>query len=290
MIDSKVIVHAEKHKKRVTFYFFIFLNIFTFLLFTISSLLKQNYLLLMMNGGTFLLTITFLWMLLLKVKINTIFKLTTLTIFLFLQFIFFFGDSTGEAALWSFIFPIICIFLNGEKSGLIISLIFLLVTQLNYFFVEQWHGYNYSSSFRLRFVSIYMLLLFFILSYEFSWKQAQYFLVRFAKRLKHTIKLLEQRQKQYHTIMNHVSDGLLLLDKNLVIQKNYSRYVEKIFNTKENLAGKKFFDLLKGKTFEAILYRSEKFIKKIIEKAQEDKEKKGSNKQKRKSTGKGTIQ
>lgn len=88
------------------------------------------------------------------------------------------------------------------------------------------------------------------------------FLTIFVRRLQESDTQLEDARQQTAEILNTVTEGLFLIDKNLVISNEYSRSLESIVN-KRNLRGKTLIDLLKGSVSDQDLENAKLFIEQL---------------------------
>lgn len=85
------------------------------------------------------------------------------------------------------------------------------------------------------------------------------FITVFVRRLQMTDKYLDEARQQTTEILDTVTEGLFLIDKNLVISDQYSRSLEHIINQK-NLKGKTLLDLLKGTVSDKDLENAKLFV------------------------------
>lgn len=88
------------------------------------------------------------------------------------------------------------------------------------------------------------------------------FLTVFLRRLQETDAQLENARQQTTEILNTVTEGLFLIDKNLIISDEYSRSLENIVN-KQNLRGKTLIELLKGSVSDQDLENAKLFIEQL---------------------------
>lgn len=103
----------------------------------------------------------------------------------------------------------------------------------------------------IQFVGILAILVYFVA-----------FLTVFLRRLQETDAQLEDARQQTTEILNTVTEGLFLIDKDLVLSNEYSRSLETIIN-KQNLRGKTLLDLLKGSVSEQDLENAKLFIEQL---------------------------
>jgi two-component system chemotaxis sensor kinase CheA len=161
----------------------------------------------------------------------------------------------GLSGIWILIIPFLAYFTAGKKYGFIFSLLTLLAGLCLVIFpfsVPQF----YSSIKSIHIVIIYIML--FVMAHRCE-------LVRISDEKK--LETLSMQLKSEHdflvVIRENIKSGLFVMDKNLVIQDNYSALFEKIIGS-SNLTGKKITDLFTSSLKSAEIEMIEDFFDMMI--------------------------
>lgn len=268
ILKSDIISHTEDRRKLFIISGLVLLLIFVFLVSAVISFEKGNYFFVIIDGFFVLFSLFFLWYFFTNLKdINTS-KWMALSLFFLLQFIILVEDTSKESIMWTLTFPVVCVFLVGFKFGLILSVTFLSLILLaeHTFLADHFHENIGDTGHDLdfHFVTVYVLLLVVVLSYEFIRVSTQDYFAKFSKKLVDSIRSLEQRKEEYQILMKNVVTGLLLLDEGLKIQKTYSHSVKYMFGVEENLENKDFFDFIRQKTFAGAAFRIRNKLDEIV--------------------------
>ena len=264
-IDLQFINELEEFQKRGVVRIILILGVIFFLVFALISYFREEYIIFIGDIIAVGLAVAFLYILSKTKKLFFLTNLVNATLFLFLEIFVFIGGESGELLLWALVYPICSIYMQGLHTGLYLAILFLVMTELNMHVAGVSGGYQYAQGELFRFGGTYVLILFFVISYEITKNRMNYYLLEFGRRLSKTVKLLEFGQRQQRRILDHVRDGLFLIGKNLKLEKNYSKAMADIFDTRENLEGMSILDLLKGRVFGAQLVRAENYLREAFE-------------------------
>lgn len=161
--------------------------------------------------------------------------LTVIPFMMLCAFLAIAGGPQGSGVLWAYSFPLLSIFLLGMKAGTILSVLLLggLSAAL---FVPGLSPVVFHPSFALRTVGVYLLVLVCTMVYE----QTKITKDRWVARLTRT---LEAERDEMATMKDNLKTGLFLMNRDYLIQPQYSHAMEDIFS-ESTLGGKNFLDLL----------------------------------------------
>jgi two-component system chemotaxis sensor kinase CheA len=145
------------------------------------------------------------------------------------------GDANGIAGLWIYAQPLIAIFILGMKTGSILSgLLFAAIGVTT--FVPGLAGYEYIPEMAFRFCAVYILVV--ILAEVYEWIRLSK--DRWARQL---TRELEAERDELAAMKDNLKTGLFFMNRDLIVQGQYSKAIEDIFVTKD-LQGKNFTELL----------------------------------------------
>ena len=145
------------------------------------------------------------------------------------------GFGNGFSGLWVFVIPPLVYFIAGRKIGFCISLA-IFVAILIFIFFPRLSIYYYSKEKIPRIITIYLLLFVTAHIYEYIRNSKE-------KNLKKLNKLLKAERDEFAIMKDSLKTSLFLIDKDLIIQDNYSRLLENTLGI-INLNCRKFTDLL----------------------------------------------
>jgi two-component system chemotaxis sensor kinase CheA len=147
----------------------------------------------------------------------------------------FSGAAQGFAGLWIYAFPLMSIFLLGLWPGIFVSLLLLsLVAAV--VFIPGYSGFDYTPAVAFRLCGVYFLVLTLTIVYE-GVRQAK---ENWIKRLSND---LQAERDEMAAMKDNLRVGLFLMDRNYIIQPQYSKAMEEVLSETE-LQGKNFVDLL----------------------------------------------
>jgi len=146
------------------------------------------------------------------------------------------GGAQGSGVLWSYSFPLMAIFLLGMGLGTTLS-IGLLCWIAAVLFVPGLAAMSFEPDFAGRTVGVYILVLICTIVYEQT---------KIAKdlRVAQLTGALKVERDEIAVMKDNLRDGLFLMDRDFVIQPQYSKSLEGILSVKD-LSGMNFLDLLK---------------------------------------------
>ncbi|MCK5198283.1 MAG: hypothetical protein KAR21_08030, partial [Spirochaetales bacterium] len=166
----------------------------------------------------------------------------SILMFLFFGYLTVTGGSDSSGVLWMQSYSLICIFLLGDKTGLTISLLFLAGTGTCIFL--NWPvDIGYTLAFKIRVVGVYIFITIFSLTFERIRKLTQERIEQSKNDLTITTQKLLDAKIETDSIMESVNEGIFLLDGNLKIGSEYSKYLETIFN-QSDLQNESFIDCI----------------------------------------------
>lgn len=166
----------------------------------------------------------------------------SILMFLFFGYLTVTGGSDSSGVLWMQSYSLICIFLLGDKTGLTISLLFLAGTG-SCIFLNWPVDIGYTLAFKIRVVGVYIFITIFSLTFERIRKLTQERIEQSKNDLTITTQKLLDAKIETDSIMESVNEGIFLLDGNLKIGSEYSKYLETIFNQSE-LQNESFIDCI----------------------------------------------
>jgi len=150
---------SEQEKIRIQHYIiFMLLGIPTMLIFGLVNLFQANHFIFaftlvaaccLMIGGLALKQVK---------NVNLIYRVNTFIYVSLVGSMIIIGGTGGSKALWAYVVPLICCFLFGKKEGGMWSMVVLIIaifafSQTNILSIEV---YNYSASFKVRFIITYV--------------------------------------------------------------------------------------------------------------------------------------
>lgn len=161
--------------------------------------------------------------------------LTVVPFMMLCAFLAIAGGPQGSGVLWAYSFPLLSIFLVGMKAGTVLSVL-LLGGISAALFVPGLSPVVFHPSFAFRTVGVYLLVLVCTMVYE----QTKITKDRWVARLTRT---LQAERDEMETMKDNLKTGLFLMDREYIIQPQYSRAMDEIFS-ETGLGGKNFLDLL----------------------------------------------
>lgn len=165
----------------------------------------------------------------------------------FLMFSFFTylnvtGGPNTTAALWSLTFPLIVMFMVGPLWGSVFAGVFM-ATQLVLFFVPGLSPLALTNlEYKIRMAGSYTIIFSFSLAFETIRRQTQ-------RRLENTATELATEKVQTDGILTNVSEGIFLLDDQLVVGEHHSRSLAGLLGV-DNPAGRRLPETLQGRLSE----------------------------------------
>jgi two-component system chemotaxis sensor kinase CheA len=149
---------------------------------------------------------------------------------------FRFGFADGFSGIWILAIPPVTYFMAGKRNGFICSAIVLAGILFILLYPNFPRFYYYSNDKLVRIIVIYVIVFLIIHLYE---------MMRVSKerKLEELNKMIKSERDMFAVMKESLKSGLFLMDKNLIIQDNYSSLLERIFGV-QKLGGKKFTSLL----------------------------------------------
>ena len=145
------------------------------------------------------------------------------------------GFGNGFSGLWVFVIPPLVYFIAGKKIGFLVSLaVFMMI--LLFLIFPQLSIYYYSKEKIPRIITVYLLLFVTTHIYEYISNSKE-------KKLEKLNKLLKVERDEFTIMKDSLKTSLFLMDKDFIIQENYSHPLEDTLGV-SNLSGIKFTDLL----------------------------------------------
>ncbi|MDR1147755.1 MAG: hypothetical protein LBK66_03910 [Spirochaetaceae bacterium] len=145
------------------------------------------------------------------------------------------GFTDGFSGIWIFVIPPLTYFTMGEKNGFIFSVV-VFAAVLFVLFYPRFSIYHYSDGKSIRIIVVYVLLFVMAHVYEFIRVSKE-------KKLEKLNNSLKAERDMFAVMRDNLKTSLFLMDKDLIIQDNYSYLMENIFDV-SGLGGSKFTDLL----------------------------------------------
>jgi len=145
------------------------------------------------------------------------------------------GGAQGFASVWIFLLPVIAYLVMGLKTGTVLSALLFFAICV-FAFVPSLSPFGYPVEVSLRIISVYLLEVLLMFAYE---------IVRLSKD-KHMGDLaatIKAEHDEITVMRDNLKSGIFLMDKDLIIQDQYSPLLESILES-SNLEGKKFSDYL----------------------------------------------
>ncbi len=147
------------------------------------------------------------------------------------------GGVQGSGVLWIYSFPLLSIFLLGMKAGTALSIV-LLAGVAAAVYVPGVSPMTFEPSFAHRTVGVYVLVLVCTMVYERTKVAKDQWVARLTRELK-------AERDEIAAMKDNLKTGLFLMDRDFVIQPQYSRALESIIG-EADLSGRNFLDLLKN--------------------------------------------
>ncbi len=147
------------------------------------------------------------------------------------------GGVQGSGVLWIFSFPLLAIFLLGMKAGTALAIV-LLAGVVAAVYVPGVSPMTFHPSFAHRTVGVYVLVLVCTMVYERTKIAKDQWVARLTRELK-------SERDEIAAMKDNLKTGLFLMDRDYVIQPQYSRALEGIVG-EAALSGRNFLDLLKN--------------------------------------------
>ena len=166
----------------------------------------------------------------------------SILMFLFFGVLTITGGSDSSGVLWMQSYSLISIFLLGERVGLFLALLFLAGTGTS-LFLDWPVDIGYSIAFKIRVVGVYIFITLFSLTFERIRVITQKRIERSRNELAETAKQLQDSKVQTDSIMENVQEGIFILDNQLKISSEYSKYLEEILE-RDNLENEYFIDCI----------------------------------------------
>lgn len=145
------------------------------------------------------------------------------------------GGVQGSGVLWIYSFPLIAIFLMGMRVGTVFAAVLLLGVAAA-LYVPGISPMTFHPSFSFRAVGVYILVLVCTMVYE----QTKVTKDRWVARLTRS---LQMERDEIKAMKDNLKVGLFLMDRDYVIQPQYSRALEGVLS-EIGLSGHNFIDLL----------------------------------------------
>ncbi len=161
-----------------------------------------------------------------------------LTVLPYLGLCAFLAISAGEQAsgiLWMYSFPLLSIFLLGKKPGIVTSGILLALVSAG-LFVPGLSPFEFASAFSFRIIGVYILVTVCTVVYEETKLTKDRWVAKLTRALK-------AERDEIAAMKDNLKVGLFMMDRDFVIQPQYSPVFEKIMG-EQSLQGRRFLDLL----------------------------------------------
>ncbi len=147
------------------------------------------------------------------------------------------GGVQGSGVLWIYSFPLLAIFLLGMRVGTALAFV-LLAGVVAAVYVPGVSPMVFHPSFAHRAVGVYVLVLACTMVYERTKIAKDQWVARLTRELK-------SERDEIAAMKDNLKTGLFLMDRDYVIQPQYSRALEGIMG-EAALSGRNFLDLLKN--------------------------------------------
>lgn len=161
------------------------------------------------------------------------FAFILLGLFLYLSYT---GGTEGSGIFWALAYPIMALFLLGARMGSLVSFLFWICTAL-FLLIPSLNLMLFSQTYVMRYLGAYLTIYIFAFTYQITMERTQ-------KDLQKTTLHLAREKQQTDSIMNHVEQGLFLLEEDFRIGEAHSRSLNSLLMTKTP-EGKPLLDILK---------------------------------------------
>jgi len=161
------------------------------------------------------------------------FAFILLLLFLYLAYT---GGTEGSGVFWALAYPIMALFLLGARMGTLVSALFWISTSL-FLFVPSLNLMEFSQDYSMRYLGAYLTIYIFAFTYQITMEQTQ-------KNLQETTRHLAREKEQTDSIMNHVEQGLFLLEEDFKIGEAHSKSLNELIMT-DFPEGKGLMEILK---------------------------------------------
>lgn len=156
-------------------------------------------------------------------------------LFLFL-YLAYTGGTEGSGVFWALAYPIMALFLLGARMGTLVSALFWISTSL-FLFIPSLNLMEFSQDYAMRYLGAYLTIYIFAFTYQITMEQTQ-------RDLQETTRNLAREKEQTDSIMNHVEQGLFLLEEDFKIGDAHSKSLNELIMT-DTPEGKGLMDILR---------------------------------------------
>lgn len=161
------------------------------------------------------------------------FAFILLGLFLYLSYT---GGTEGSGIFWALAYPIMALFLLGARMGSLVSFLFWVSTAL-FLLIPSLNLMDFTLIYVMRYLGAYLTIYIFAFTYQITMERTQ-------KNLQKTTLNLAREKQQTDSIMNHVEQGLFLLEEDFKIGEAHSKSLNFLIMT-EKPAGKPLLEILK---------------------------------------------
>lgn len=168
------------------------------------------------------------------------------------------GGAQGSGIMWSFSFPMMAVFLLGMGPGLILSSL-LFVCILLALFLPGFSPMLFDTSFAFRSIGVYILILAITIVYELTKISKE-------RRVFSLNRTLAEERDEIAAMKDNLKVGLFLMDKDLIIQAQYSKALESILD-KTNLQETNFLNCLKNSLSDKELSTTQDYFEMVFNKS-----------------------
>ncbi len=202
---------SEPVRKAVTINLFSFIGLFFMFFYAVESYFNNNFkhALILISFAIFTI---FLFLFLRKTKNYVVASHALILVMIFLEvYLLVTGGDNNTGILWLYIFPILCLFTVGVRTG-IIYIIFILSFIMIIFYLEPSFAAKYNPVLKSRFLSTFIAVTFIAITFEFV------------------------RQKTYNELMESNNKKTFYLNKVMDQQKEIILQSEKLKKANKELA------------------------------------------------------
>lgn len=168
------------------------------------------------------------------------------------------GGAQGSGIMWSFSFPMMAVFLLGMGPGLILSSL-LFICILLALFSPGFSPMLFDTSFAFRSIGVYILILAITIVYELTKISKE-------RRVFSLNRTLAEERDEIAAMKDNLKVGLFLMDKDLIIQAQYSKALESILD-KTNLQETNFLNCLKNSLSDKELSTTQDYFEMVFNKS-----------------------
>jgi PAS domain S-box-containing protein len=123
------------------------------------------------------------------------------------------GGEAGQRILWSYLVPLIAMFLLGKKEGLLWSAIYLALTFIS---LTEWnplfHSYPYVPAFKLRFITSYGIMVVMLTYFENLRDLSDRELNRYIDEIEATQRSLKESEEKFRKVFENSPDSMVIVE------------------------------------------------------------------------------